>query len=121
MRLLLALLAVLAMFANPLTAAAAQTNCAQMQSTKMAGMDMSGASAKAGPAHTMPCCDQGDHQKKSDRSCAQACMAMCAAVIPAASLDLPVVSRIALEKASLALSPRAHSPAGLDPPPKLSV
>ena len=65
MRLLIALLALMALLSSPVTAAAAQVACGHDGPMVMAGMDMSGmpgmdqaATKKAGGD---PCCDQTSH------------------------------------------------------------
>jgi hypothetical protein len=124
MRLLLAILAVVAMLANPLAAAAAQASCVQDQTASMAGMDMSGPAAKtsASADQSMPCCDEKGAPHKSGRDCAQACIAMFAvAVVPDVASPLRVNAGTAPAQVAPTQSPHAYRPAGLDPPPKLSA
>jgi hypothetical protein len=96
MRVALVLLAVLALFASPVIAAAAQAQCGYApRSALMAGMDMP---TEAGGDHSSlqktggdPCCDPSGHHKPSDKSCAQACATTCTVAMALPSVPLTVV------------------------------
>lgn len=125
MRLLLALLAVLALLANPVTAAAAQVACtAQGDASAMSGMDMAGtpglSGAKVVGATSDPCCDHSGKSKTADLSCVQACATACAVMV---ALPNPAVSvaRYATAAAVRPGSMASHAsltPARLERPPR---
>src|SRR5689334_12164203 len=82
MRLLFALLAIMALLASPVTAAAAQVACAERDaSSATAAADMP---CMEGMDHAMPAAPKGDSHpdshKKPGMSCAQACAATCGAM-----------------------------------------
>jgi hypothetical protein len=130
MRLVLALLAVMALLVSPVTAAAAQAACGHDGPMAMAmagGMaDMDGAAmaasnhAKLQKAASDPCCDHAKHGRMSNKSCAQACAASCAvaAALPSglSSVEL-TFTRQAAPLARLA-SVKGNIPAGPERPPK---
>ena len=105
MRTLLALLAILALLANPVTAAAAQSACDHMT---MAGMDMPGMS-------TM---HHGDSRKSA--GCAQACATMCGvvAVLPNTAMDSTLYALPAHLRPSKMAAGRPFEPSLLKHPPK---
>jgi hypothetical protein len=123
MRLLLALLAVLALAASPMTAAAAQAACGQAASgAVMAGMGMPDAHTGA-PKVAGPCCSHGDQHKQIRNGCAQACAASCAVAValPSSSASVTrVFTRVAATSAPL-VSVMAHGPSGPERPPKSMV
>ena len=123
MRLVLAFLAVLALLANPATAAAYQAACLGDES--MAGMAM------AAPAHmdasgvqksgADPCCDHsGQPGKTSDASCAQACAATCGVAVALTAPAFGVMFAPLRVEAPLARTVPQHpyEPPGLKRPPK---
>jgi hypothetical protein len=125
MRLLLALLAVLALLTNPVAAAAAQVACSHDDgSVAMSGMDMDAmpgmeqaGTGKGGD----PCCDQsGHHGQKRDMACVQACAAMCAVAVSltAAADDVVFAPRPADVPSARIVSPHPYEPPGLKRPPK---
>jgi hypothetical protein len=122
MRFVLALLAVMALLASPVTAAAARAACDQAGPATMAGMampnmDQHGAKTSA----TDPCCDHADHHgKKSDASCAQACATTCGVTLalmgsPGGPIFAPSLATLTPRAAAL---PDPYEPAGLRRPPK---
>ncbi len=117
MRLLIAILAVLALIANPVTAAAAaQAACGQGKPAigiDMAGMDHAAANSPVSD----PCCDHGS---KTKLSCAQACAAECgvAAVLAMTSPGTPCTFVRTVLSPAHQMAPRPHEPSGLDRPPK---
>jgi hypothetical protein len=118
MRLVLAFLAVLALLSTPVTAAAAQVACSQPMPMAM-GMDMPGMEQADVHAAGDPCCDHGDQHPQPDKSCAQACAAMCGVVVPMASPFGATLSFVSAPLTALAAGHlRSHKPAGLDRPPK---
>ena len=123
MRLVLAFLAVLALLANPVTAAASLAAC--LGDGSMAGMAM------AAPAHmdasgvqksaADPCCDHsGQPGKKSDASCAQACATTCGVAVALAAPAFGVMFAPLPVQAPLArtVPPHPYEPPGLKRPPK---
>jgi uncharacterized protein involved in copper resistance len=128
MRLVLALLAVMALLVSPVTATAAQAACGHDRAMAMTGTmaNMDGSAmpaldhAKVQKATADPCCDHAKHGRMSDKSCAQACAASCVAaatlLTPLASVDL-AFTRARPSLARLA-SVEGHEPAGLERPPK---
>jgi hypothetical protein len=129
MRVLLALMAVLALVVNPVAAAAAQVACeasvgAMSQidpqdkgMATMPGMVKADATHKAGAD---PCCAHSGDGTMDGKACAQACALNC---------TLAVALPIAPFAVSLAVMPQAsiphpdsfgfaHDPSGLDRPPK---
>jgi hypothetical protein len=128
MRLVLALLAVMALLVSPVTSMASQAGCGHDRPTVMTGAtsDMGGPAmstsrhAEIQKATADPCCDHAKHGKMSSKSCAQACATACVAVpaLPAslASVDL-AFTRAPAPLARLA-SVDGHEPAGLERPPK---
>jgi len=115
MRLLLALFAVLALVSSPVAASAAAATCLVPVAGGMAmshdGMDMS-----AGD----PCCDDTGKSPMDDQLCAKACATMCgvcAALLSTPVSELVIGGRVILAEVE-ASAPRAHSPPGLDHPPK---
>ncbi len=82
MRLLFALLAIMALLASPMTAAAAQVACAEREvSSATAGVEMP---CMGGMDHAKPDAPKGDSHpdshKKPGMSCAQACASTCGAI-----------------------------------------
>jgi hypothetical protein len=123
MRFVFALLAVLALLANPAIAAAKLDCSVAMQQTAnvmgmpgMAAMDV--AVAQDGVA--APCCDPDSKQKHDTKSCAQ----MCAAMNAVAMTNSPMLFAGSLEFAPVVLtistrtSVNAFQPGGLKRPPK---
>ena len=124
MRVVLALMAVLALLVSPVTAAAAQVACNQTDPTATSTMDMPGMpgmdQAGVQKATADPCCDHGSKHPMDQKTCALACAASCAVT---AALPGPVVcSVLAFSAASLtpARSAAAHpyEPSGLIRPPR---
>jgi hypothetical protein len=122
MRVLLALMAVLALLVNPVTATAAQVACdhgvaAGMDMPGMPGMDHAGAQKAVGD----PCCDHtGKQDTKNGLGCAQACAATCGVAVALVSAPFslwraPVQAEVALAPAALA---HPHESARLERPPK---
>jgi hypothetical protein len=116
---LLAFLAVLALVVSPLNAAAAREACARMTPQIMAMADHGDAASKAVAAD--PCCDHGQKAPADhDKTCAQACAAMC---VPAAAIGqthtaivLAVVIQPPVAPPDVPLADRTPSPA--QPPPR---
>ncbi len=128
MRRLLAVLAVLGLLTAPLPAAAAQLDCEQMAPQAMAGMDMAATpdaasdATKAPPAD--PCCDHGKSAPANhDKSCAQACAAMCAvtAALSSEPLGVTLVGARIATKIGIEAPLRAHSPPPNERPPRSIV
>lgn len=126
MRLVLAFLAVLALLANPVTAAASQAACSRDGS--MAGMGMAASAhmdaSSAQKTAATPCCDHsGQHGKKSDASCAQACAATCGVTVALTAPTFGVVFAPVLVETPLARTVPQHpyEPPGLKRPPKSMV
>lgn len=124
MRLLLALMAVLALLVSPVTAAAAQVTCAQVDPVAISTMDMPGMPGmdQAGVKKTAadPCCDHGAKHPMDQKSCALACATSCAVT---AALPGPIGGSVLVFSAAQltpARSASAHSyePAGLIRPPR---
>jgi hypothetical protein len=113
---LLALLAVVALFAAPLNAAAAQAACDGMASGQMVMVSVDGGTATA----PSPCCDPHKGAKHHDRSCLSNCVTMSGALAALASPTPPVVvAWIRFDAAPLrAMAIRAHDPPTLRRPPK---
>lgn len=124
MRLVLALLAVMALLSSPVTAVAAQAACGHNGPMAMAGMEMSampGMDQAGTQKGADPCCDQtSDHGGKRDMSCAQACAAMCGVTVAltAVSYDVVLAPVAADVPAARAVSPHPYKPPGLKRPPK---
>jgi hypothetical protein len=124
MRLVLALMAVLALVFSPVTAAAAQVACDQTGPSATATMDMPAmpGMAQAGnhKASVDPCCDPSASHKMDQKSCAQACATSCAvtAALPGPLTgSLLLFSTAQLTPAQLAQA-HPYKPAGLIRPPK---
>lgn len=127
MRLLFALLAVMAMLVSPVTAASAQAACGHDRPMAMAGAMayMDGSAMPASDHANMqtatadPCCDHAKHGKMS-KSCAQACAASCAAAAALPNALSSVGLAFTREPAPLArLAPvKGYTPAGPERPPK---
>jgi hypothetical protein len=124
MRFVLALLAVMALLVNPVTAAAAQVACAHDMQAGMVGM---GSSAMPGMAHANghrtaadPCCDPGSQHKMSDKSCAQACAASCAviAALPTSQLSIRLTYTRTVVAPLRRVAAEGYQPAGPERPPK---
>ena len=117
-RILIAILALLALAASPITASAAQMACgmdtSQAVASSMASMDGASVDRHAAPAKPDPCCD------KTLKGCAKTCSMACGVAVAL----LAVISSIAVFEAPTALDPlksaawRSHVPIGPDPPPK---
>lgn len=125
MRLLLALLAVLALLGNPATAGAAQVACtAHGDATAMRSMgiatmpDMSHASHETATAD--PCCDQSGKSKTADLSCVRACAAACAVIValPSPAISVACYATAAAVRPTSMTSPTSQTPARLERPPK---
>jgi hypothetical protein len=124
MRVLLALMAVLALAVSPVTAAAAQVACNPAGAFVGSVMDMPGMSGMEQPSapqsSTDPCCDHGGSHKMDAKSCALACAMSCAsaAVLPS---TVPF-SELAFSAAQLtpihSASPRAYEPSRHRRPPR---
>lgn len=121
MRHLLAFLAVLALLISPVTAAAAQVECAKAGPEAMAKMAAPAAKPMdAAKTSHDPCCDENQKSPHDGKSCAQICAAMCAtiAALPTSEIQLPAIQPMRLTAA--ASNPlRAHSPPRDERPPKL--
>jgi len=121
MRHLLAFLAVLALLISPVTAAAAQVECAKAGPEAMAGMAMPMAqSADGAQASHDPCCDENQKSPHDGKSCAQICAAMCAtiAALPTSDVKIPAIAPMRLTAAP-ADPLRTHAPPRDERPPKL--
>ena len=121
MRHLLAFLAVLALLISPVTAAAAQVECAKAGPEAMAGMAMPMAQSMDGAkASHDPCCDENQKSPHDGKSCAQICAAMCAtiAALPTSDVLLPAIQPMRLT-AARADPLRTHAPPRDERPPKL--
>ncbi len=125
MRLLLALLAVLALLANPVTAGAAQVACTAhgdataMSSMGMATMpDMSHASPET--ATTDPCCDHSGKFKTADLSCVRACAAACAVIValPSPAVSVARYATAAAVRPTSMTSRASQAPTRLERPPR---
>lgn len=121
MRHLLALLAVLALLISPVTAAAAQVECAKGGPEAMAGMVMRMAQSSDGAqASHDPCCDESQKAPHDGKSCAQVCTALCATM---ATLPTSEVLHPAIQPMRLVAAPanplRTHAPPRDERPPKL--
>ena len=126
MRLVLALLAVMALLVSPVTATAAQAACGDRpmaMTGAMANMDRAAAPtsdrAAVQKATADPCCDHAKHGQMS-KSCAQACAASCvtAAALPNALGSVGL--SFGREPAPLArlASVKGYEPSGPERPPK---
>ncbi|MGI9169334.1 MAG: hypothetical protein ACR2FH_04050 [Caulobacteraceae bacterium] len=113
MRLLIALLAVLALISNPIAAAAAQAAC-DRAGPAMAGMDTSGM-ASMNTTH-----EPGQQHKKAAPSCAQSCATICgvAVALPSSPLRIKLARERTIVAARPDLAAHPHEPAGLERPPK---
>jgi hypothetical protein len=125
MRLLLALLAVLALLANPVTAGAAQVACtAHGDATAMSGMDMAGmpdmSDASAATASPDPCCDHSGKSKMADLSCVRACAAACAVIValPSPAVSVARYATAAAVRPPSMTSRASQAPARLERPPR---
>lgn len=125
MRLLLALLAVLALLANPVTAGAAQVACTgHGDATAMSGMgmatmpDISHASPET--ATTDPCCDHSGRSKTADLSCVRTCAAACAviAALPSPAVSVARYATAAAVRPTSMTSRASQAPARLERPPR---
>lgn len=129
MRLLIALVAVLALLVNPVVAAAAMVAC-QDADAVMTPMDQTGTVMAAMPgmakadtvdqASSDPCCDHSKSNKMGGKPCAQACATTCAVLtaLPLSSLGKTLFyARAPISTASFVWPP-AFNPSGLDRPPK---
>lgn len=124
MRFVLAILAVLALVANPLAAAADQGLCEQSGHAAMTGMDMRAMPGvdQSDPNRSAadPCCDPvGQHGKKNGARCALSCAATCfAAVAVVSPLNDAFVGPMRADAPPARLgSLHPYSPPGLRPPP----
>jgi hypothetical protein len=122
MRLLLALLAVVAMFASPALAAA---DCRDAMQQAPSLMDMGGVTpmnmAEAKNGAIQPCCDPSSKQKPADnKGCAQMCAAMTAlaVVVVPATVRRPLGFSSVRLAAPAFVSARSFEPLGLKRPPK---
>lgn len=121
MRIVLALMAVVALLLSPVSAAAAQVHCRPAHRVAMATMDMPGSAQSVNqPALTDPCCDQGASHGMDHKGCALACAAFCAdsAVFPSPFVGSCLAfSDVHLTPVSSATA-STHEPEGLKRPPK---
>jgi hypothetical protein len=116
---LLAFLAVLALVVSPLNAAAAREACMRMAPQVMSMTDHGDAASKATAGD--PCCDHGQKAPADhDKTCAQACAAMC---VPAAAISQPhttIVLAVVIQPPTalpdIPLADRTPPPA--QPPPR---
>ncbi|WP_421934350.1 hypothetical protein [Phenylobacterium sp.] len=116
-RFLIAIVALLALAASPITASAAPMACGmdtpQAVTPSMASMGAS-ADGLAAPVKSDPCCD------KMLKGCAKTCSVACAGGVAV----LAGMSSLAVLEAQMALAPsksttwRSHVPIGPDRPPK---
>lgn len=116
-RILIAILALLALAASPITALAAPMACGmdtpQAVSSSMASMDAS-ADRHAAPVKSDPCCD------KMLKGCAKSCSMACTSGLAV----LVMMPSIAVFQTAMTLDPlkssvwRSHLPIGPDHPPK---
>jgi len=121
MRHLLAFLAVLALLISPVTAAAAQVECAKAGPEAIAGTAMPMAQSTDGAkASHDPCCDENQKSPHDGKSCAQICAALCAtiAALPTSEIQLPAIAPMRLV-AALADPLRTRAPPRDERPPKL--
>ena len=118
MRHLLAFLAVLALLISPVTAAAAQVECAKAGPEAMA-MPTAQSTDGAKASHD-PCCDENQKSPHDGKSCAQICAAMCAtfAALPTSDVKIPAIAPMRLTAAP-ADPLRTHAPPRDERPPKL--
>lgn len=118
MRHLLAFLAVLALLISPVTAAAAQVECAKAGPEAMA-MLMAQSTDGAMASHD-PCCDEKQKSPHDGKSCAQICAALCAtiAALPTSDVRLPAIQPMRLD-AARAEPLRTLAPPCDERPPKL--
>lgn len=109
------ILMILALVANPVTAAAAQASCSMTGSSSMAGM----ASSKTAHAATDPCCDRGS-KEQGPKACADACANLCAvaAAVPTASVHQPAMATKTTLLPAITSMTLAFDRNLLDPPPK---
>ncbi len=124
MRIVLALLAVLALLVSPVTAAAAQVACDENSPSATSTMDISAmpemGHASDPHAAADPCCDHGGPHKMDLKTCALACATSCAvtAVLP----DPIIVSELAFSAALLtparSATARPYEPSRLMRPPR---
>jgi uncharacterized protein involved in copper resistance len=127
MRLVLALLAVMALLVSPVTATAAQAACGHDRPMAMTGAmaNMDGSAmpasdhAKVQKATADPCCDHAKHGRMS-KSCAQICAVSCVAAAALPSALASVDPAFGREPAPLArlVSVKGYEPAGPERPPK---
>lgn len=125
-RVVLVLLAVLAMLTGPVAATAAQVACGRATTAPMAGMDMPGPPAAGVDTHKTsadPCCDHSGDHKMPNRTCIQACATTCAvsAGPPLSPTAATFVGTIARAAPATPTFVTAHEPPGLERPPKLIV
>jgi hypothetical protein len=128
MRLVLALLAVMALLVSPMTAMAAQVACGHdrpMATTgAMANIDGSAMPASehadVQKATADPCCDHAKHGRMSNKSCAQACAASCvvAVALPTAVASIDPAFTSAPAPLTRLASVKGYEPAGPERPPK---
>ena len=118
MRLLLALLAVLALLVSPVTAAAAQASCDETNQSSLAVYDMGMASVQQ--TETDPCCDHGATHKMDRKSCALACATSCAvsAVLPSPFVSAELSFSAARLMPARSASARPYEPSRLIRPPR---
>jgi hypothetical protein len=124
MRPLLAFLAILALMISPVTAAAAQVECANagpeaMASMASMAMPMAQSADDAKVGHD-PCCDENHKAPHDSKACAQICAALCATVaaLPTSEILLPASEPMRLV-AARANPLRTHAPPRDERPPKL--
>jgi uncharacterized protein involved in copper resistance len=129
MRLLLAVVAVMALLVNPVAAAAAQVACETSQamapmdhgdSAKMAASGMDHQAMAIQKDGTDPCCDHHGPQKMDDKSCALACASACAIVValPYTPFSLALAYTRAPETVAQSVWAKPYDPLGLERPPK---
>lgn len=117
-RILIAILALLALVASPITASASRMECgmdaSQPVASSMASMDGTSVDRHPAPAKPDPCCD------KALQGCATGCSMSCAASV----FVPPAIWSVAALEAQVTLTPlqgailHSHPPPGLDRPPK---
>jgi hypothetical protein len=121
MRILLALMAVLALVASPVTAAAAQAACGQTgPGGLMAGMRMPSADQGGASKAADPCCNYGGQHKQTANGCAQACATSCAvaSALPSSSVSITRAFTRAPVTSARLVSVQGHEPSGPERPPK---
>ena len=119
MRALLAILVAFGLLTSPATAAAAAVACAQMDVQAMAAVSMDDQADVSVDLDGHSCCDEKTNPPQADKSCVQACAAMCVvvAVLPTQAA-VWTMRESAQPRLARPLEPRAHAPPGVDRPPR---